>query len=1061
MSVSKYSVKHPTMMLILFLVLTALGVYSATSLPLDLMPEMNIPYVLVSTTYTNASPSEVEEKVTETLESSLSGISGLKHITSTSSKGSSMIMLEFTTDTNMSEATGTIRDRIDMVRGYLPDDADSPTIMKIDLNMMPIIVLAMSSDDMSAEELRTLGNDTVKPRLQQLDGVASVSVMGGRERAVRVEVSKENLAAMDLSITSVGQMIAAQNVNTAIGSIVENGLDWSITTDGTYDTIDQIGDVVVAYKPDATGTVHRVLLKDIATITDSFKDPTSNAYVNGKPSVALMVTKTSGSNTVGVVHSVRAALPEIEGMIPNSVKISEAYNSSDTIEESIASVAESLYEGILLAVIVLFLFLANFKSTLIIALAIPTSLCITLGAMYFSGLTLNLMTLAGLTLGVGMLVDNSIVVLENIFNYRQRGTKITVASILGSEEMIMSIIGSTLTSICVYLPMLMYGRELGLIGDVFKGLAFTICFSLTCSLLVAMMLVPVLTSKYLKLGDLRKRNLLQRGVDAFQEKMDNAYGAIVRFNLHHKILFLGILAALAFVTIQAGTKVGFNYMPESIENQMSISIELPQGTALEETDKVITGFMDLLADNIKGTKIMMGTAGSGMMTMGSSGSYIGSIYVMFPSSKEAQPGDDTVTTTKRKLPELAKQFPQATITVNNSQSAGSSSSGMKLKIKSSNLDLARETSRKVLDVLNAQAGDYIYDIESDLKEGLPEAQIVYDRERMYMLGLTVSGVNAELRAQVNGTTFGRISLGSDDVDIVVSTPKSENTRLMDLDSLEVTTSSGAKVPLSSFAHYEETRSPLSIAREDQSFIVTITGQWQPGVAVSTAQGAIDKLIDENIPLTDDLLIEAGGDYDDMMTAISVFIKIITVAIILVYAVMASQFESFLKPFIIFFTIPLALIGVVWIYLLMGSTFNVITVVGLLVLVGTIVNNGIVLVDYTGLLQRRGYNIEEACVRAAKSRLRPILMSTLTTVLALIPMAFNSGEGSAQMQPIGQTVLGGMTFGSAMTLLLMPVLYYTFFKGAEKRRNKRLQKERQQLETDFANASMLAKGEETK
>lgn len=1061
MSVSKYSVKHPTMMLILFLVLTALGVYSATSLPLDLMPEMNIPYVLVSTTYTNASPSEVEEKVTETLESSLSGISGLKHITSTSSKGSSMIMLEFTTDTNMSEATGTIRDRIDMVRGYLPDDADSPTIMKIDLNMMPIIVLAMSSDDMSAEELRTLGNDTVKPRLQQLDGVASVSVMGGRERAVRVEVSKENLAAMDLSITSVGQMIAAQNVNTAIGSIVENGLDWSITTDGTYDTIDQIGDVVVAYKPDATGTVHRVLLKDIATITDSFKDPTSNAYVNGKPSVALMVTKTSGSNTVGVVHSVRAALPEIEGMIPNSVKISEAYNSSDTIEESIASVAESLYEGILLAVIVLFLFLANFKSTLIIALAIPTSLCITLGAMYFSGLTLNLMTLAGLTLGVGMLVDNSIVVLENIFNYRQRGTKITVASILGSEEMIMSIIGSTLTSICVYLPMLMYGRELGLIGDVFKGLAFTICFSLTCSLLVAMMLVPVLTSKYLKLGDLRKRNLLQRGVDAFQEKMDNAYGAIVRFNLHHKILFLGILAALAFVTIQAGTKVGFNYMPESIENQMSISIELPQGTALEETDKVITGFMDLLADNIKGTKIMMGTDGSGMMTMGSSGSYIGSIYVMFPSSKEAQPGDDTVTTTKRKLPELAKQFPQATITVNNSQSAGSSSSGMKLKIKSSNLDLARETSRKVLDVLNAQAGDYIYDIESDLKEGLPEAQIVYDRERMYMLGLTVSGVNAELRAQVNGTTFGRISLGSDDVDIVVSTPKSENTRLMDLDSLEVTTSSGAKVPLSSFAHYEETRSPLSIAREDQSFIVTITGQWQPGVAVSTAQGAIDKLIDENIPLTDDLLIEAGGDYDDMMTAIRVFIKIISVAIILVYAVMASQFESFLKPFIIFFTIPLALIGVVWIYLLMGSTFNVITVVGLLVLVGTIVNNGIVLVDYTGLLQRRGYNIEEACVRAAKSRLRPILMSTLTTVLALIPMAFNSGEGSAQMQPIGQTVLGGMTFGSAMTLLLMPVLYYIFFKGAEKRRNKRLQKERQQLEADLANAGVLAKGEETK
>ncbi len=1057
MSVSKFSVKHPTMMLIVFLVLTVLGVYSATSLPLDLMPDMNIPYVLVSTTYSNASPSEVENKVTETLESSLSGISGLKHITSTSSKGSSMIMLEFTTDTDMSEATGTIRDRIDMVRNYLPDDAESPTIMKIDMNMMPVMALAISSDDMSAEQLRTLASDTIKPRLQQIDGVASVSIMGGRERAIRVEISKQNLAAMDLSITSVGQMIAAQNVNTAIGSVVDNGIDWSITTDGTYDTIDQIGDVVVAYKADGKGAVHRILLKDIATITDSFKDAESNAYINGKPSVALMVTKTSGSNTVSVVKAVRNAVPSIESVIPHSVGITEVYNSSDTIEQSIASVAESLYEGIILAVLILFLFLANFKSTLIIALAIPTSLCITLGAMYFTGLTLNLMTLAGLTLGVGMLVDNSIVVLENIFNYRQRGTKITVASILGSEEMVLSIVGSTLTSICVYLPMLMYGKELGLIGDVFKGLAFTICFSLSCSLVVAMMLVPVLTSKYLKLGDLRKRNFLQRCVDSCQEKMDNAYGALVRFNLHHKALFLGILAILSVISIKAATKVGFNYMPDSIENQMSISIELPQGTALEETDKVITSFMKTLGENIKGAKVMMGTDGSGMMTMGSSGSYIGSVYIMFPSSKEAKPGDDTVATTKEKLPTIAKQFPQATITVNNSQSSSSSSSGMELKIKSSNLDLARTTSRQVLSLLNEKAGSYIYDIESDLKEGLPEAQIVYDRERMYMLGLTVSGVNAELRAQVNGTTFGRISLGSDDVDIVVSTPKSETTRLLDLDSLEVTSSSGAKIPLSSFAHYEETRSPLSISREDQSFIVTISARWQPKVAVSTAQAAIDQMISENIPLTDDLLIQASGDYDDMVTAIKVFLKIIIVAIVLVYAVMASQFESFLKPFIIFFTIPLALIGVVWIYLLMGSTFNVITVVGLLVLVGTIVNNGIVLVDYTGLLQRRGFEIEEACVRAAKSRLRPILMSTLTTVLALIPMAFNSGEGSAQMQPIGQTVLGGMTFGSAMTLLLMPVLYYIFYKGAEKRQQKRLETERNELEASLA--ADTDKGEE--
>lgn len=1056
MSASKFAVKHPTMMLIVFIVLTALGVYSATSLPLDLMPEMNIPYVVVSTTYRNASPSEVEEKVTETLESSLSGISGLKHITSVSSKGSSMIQMEFTTDTDMTEATGTIRDRIDMVRNYLPSDADSPTLMKVDLNMMPIMVLGISSDDMTSEELRTLANDTIKPRLQQLDGVSAAQIMGGRERAVKVEVSKKNLEAMGLSITTIGQMVAAQNLNTAVGTITDNGTEWAVTTQGTYDTIDQIGDVVVSYKPDATGTIHRVYLKDIATITDSYKDAESNAYINGKPAVALMITKSSGSNTVGVVHAVREALPEIEQSIPSSVEIVEAYNSSDTIEESINSVAESLFEGIFLAVIILLLFLMNFKSTLIIGLAIPISLCITLGAMYFSGLTLNLMTLAGLTLGVGMLVDNSIVVLENIYSYRQRGTKITVASVLGSEEMVGSIVGSTLTSICVYLPMLMYSRELGLIGDVFKGLAFTIVFSLCCSLVVAMLLVPVLTSKYLKLGDLRKRNFLQRLADGFQTKMDNAYGAIVRFNLHHKILFFMVLIAAAFVSIQAATKVGFNYMPDSIENQMSISVELPKGTALEETDKVITAFMKDFSEQLQGEKVMMGSDGSGMMSMGSSGSYSGTIFVMFPSSKERQPGDDTVETAKKLLPQVAAKYPQATIKVSASQMTGASS-GMSLEIKSSDLDLARETSKQIRSLLEQQAGEYIHDVDSTLEDGQPEAHIVYDRDRMYMLGLTVSGVNSELASQVNGTTFGRITLDGDDVDIVVSTPKEDTATLMDLDTLQVTTSSGTKIPLSSFARYEETQSPLSIYREDQTFLIKVTANWNDGVAVSQAQAAIDQLIKENIPLSGDLIIHAGGDFEDLMTAIQTFIKILIVAIVLVYAVMASQFESLLKPFIIFFTIPLALIGVVWIYLLMGSTFNVITVVGLLVLVGTIVNNGIVLVDYTGLLQRRGLNIEEACVQAAKSRLRPILMSTLTTVLALIPMAFNSGEGSAQMQPIGQTVLGGMTFGSAMTLLLMPTLYYVFYKGKEKRSKKRDEQERVQLQALFNEQ----KGEETK
>ena len=1075
MSLSKHAVSRPTTILIIFSILVALGLYAAGDLPLDLLPDIELPYVAVMTTYPGAGPEEVEKRVTRPVESVLSGVSGIEYLGSQSSIGTSMVYIQLTYGSNIDEAMNDIRAKLDYVKSMLPSDSETPMIYKMDPNIIPIMYYSISGNR-SPEELRQYADD-LTPKLEQIDGVATAGVSGGREKAIIVEIPRDRLQAYNLTVTQVSQMISAQNIQVSGGTITEEDLNYTISTVGEYKSLDDIRNTVISYKMAGAdgmaagkpGNLASIQLRDIADVYEGYKEQSSTYYFNGVPCVQLAVQKQSGTNSVKTARAVQERMAEIVKEAPSDIKITETMNTTDIIQRSVDEVSSSAMSGALLAVLVLFVFLRSFRSTIIIGLSIPISLIVTLGIMYFTGMTLNIMTLAGLTLGVGMLVDNSVVILENIFTYREKGTKPVAASILGSSEMILAISASTLTTICVFLPLIMYKKELGIIGEILGGLSFTVVISLVCSLVVAIVLIPVLTSKYFKISTKAEREakkaartfrnpVIQTGFDlviradkaleTFFDWLDNSYGNAVRWVLRHKKATVGTIAGLFVASCVAIPLLGFVYMPASASDSVVVNVTLPVGTKLEVTESVLQQLEQSVYKEIKGFKDVTILAGSSnSYGFGGSSSYLGSLTISLPPLKDRVDSEETI---KEKLRSHFDQIPGATFTFgsSNMMSVGGGASAINISVKSDDLDKARNTANAIKDMLAEKAADSITDPQIDLKEGLPQVNIVIDRERLYNLGLNIYSVGQEIKANIAGTTASRYREGGTETDIVLMLAESDKTKLNDLEQIFVTNSQGARIPVSSFAHYEEGVSPISINRENQSRIIHVTAGTQPGTSLGEVQKKVERLIKTEITRDDDVRIEYGGDYKDMMKAIKQFVVIILMAIILVFGVMASQFESLLDPFIVLFTIPLALVGIVAIYALTGETLNVLTAVGALILVGVIVNNGIVLVDYTNLLRKRGLALGEACAEAARSRLRPILMTTLTTILGLLPMAFAGGEGSEMTQPIGKTILGGLTFGTLMTLFLMPVLYYIFNNYREKRDAKK-QAKRAALEARIA------------
>ncbi len=1053
MTISEKCVNKPVTTLLVFTLMIILGIFCTTMLPVDMYPDMDLPYMIVYTQYEGAGPEEVEQSLTSTLESSLSGVSGLKKLQSRSMSGLSLVILEFNYGTNLDAAGGDVRDKIDLVRNYLPTGSKSPITIKMDPAMMPIMNFALRGSR-TPEELRALAEDTIKPRLEQIDGIASAIISGGREESINVDIPRDRLEAYGLTISSIAQLIGVQNVQSSGGTITSGDTNYTIKNDGKYKSLEDLKNTVISYKVGAGNAVRTIRLRDIADVYDGYKDESTLAYLDGTSCVMIMLQKQSGKNSVQAAKRVRKSLVQLKREIPTDVEILETSNTVDIIEQTISEVVGSVIQGAFLAIVVLFIFLRSMKSTLIVGASIPISVMITLLCMYMKGISINQISMAGMLLGIGMLVDNSIVVLENIYSYIQRDTKPRVAAVLGSQEMVTSIMGSTLTTVCIFLPMLVFKNKLGLMGQFFNDVAWTIIFSLTSSLLVAIALVPVLCSKLVtKIGTSQSSGRLTYGINKsfnnFFDKLDEKYAKGVEFVLHHRRMMITALILILVISFASVKFIGFVFMPESASNSVQVNFELAQGTKLEVTQSTIQEFEAIALKELTGVKFSTVTVGGTSMLAASSETNTGSIVFTLYEPKNRPKGYDNEKTAKEKLRKHFYSFPGATLSFAAAANSASSSAGVSVDVRSDDLARVKATAKEIENYLKDNCQDLVSEVSSDLKEGLPQVEIVFDRARMQEFGLNIYTIGSEISGVISGTTASRYTKNGDDIDVIVRMAEKDRAKLTDLDSISVVTSSGQRIPLSSFAHYEETTAPVTIYRQNQARIIHVTGKPLSGLSLGDVQAEVQDRIAKNILKEEGVTIGYSGDMEQMLEAVRGFGLVILLAAFLVFVVMASQFESLIDPYIVILTIPLSFIGVIAIYGISGNRLNIVTIMGVLVLVGTIVNNGIVLVDYTNLLRKRGLELEEACIQAARNRLRPILMSTLTTVISLTPMAFFPGEGSANLQPISLTVFGGMTFGSIMTLFLMPTIYYIFNMRRLKKAAKKAAKNNPELKKKLA------------
>ncbi len=1018
MSFSGKVSEHPVLSLIVFALLGIMSLFTLSGIPIGLMPEMTMPVLMVSTSYDSAGPESVEKSVTSPLETSLSGVSGLNAITSTSSEESSMIRLEFDYGTDLESASNDVRDKLDRVKGSLPDEAGTPTIMKFDSTMMPVMKIAVRGDR-SPEDLKEIAENYLEDRLLQASGVGNVSVSGGREKIVRVEISQNRLDAYELTMTSVASALATQNLELGGGKIGEGSKNYIIRTVGEFSDIDEINDTIVAER---NGYVVR--LRDVGRAFEGYGDVSSYAYVNGESGVYVSITKQSSANTVDVADAVYAKLEEIRGILPAGISLDVISDDSEQVRNTVNSLVESALQGAILAMLVLMLFLRNLKSTLIMGISIPFSILITLLAMKFAGITMNMMTMTGLILGVGMVVDSSVVVLENIHQYRERGTKASVAAVLGTQEVLSSVVAGNLTTVCVFIPIILFQSELGMIGQMIPDLIFTIIFALVSSLFVAMFLVPVLAGKFLPPATREEKPLTNPVLKAADESIEKIlsklglwYGRAVSHLLSRRKATAIVVAGLLAVSLALTTKLNLVLMPNMRDEGITLNVSLPIGTKLEETDAVLRSFETIVREETKGWESIVTSVGSGGGFSSGNASYKGSLSVQLPDADEQIDSADDITA---KLRSHFDEYPSVTFSFSAGMMRQMTGSDIDIALRTDDLDIGLAAARSIASLMKEKIPE-VSEASIDLTEGLPQVEVVIDRDRAYSFGVNVASVANEINASVQGITATVYRSEGKEYSVTLVLEDEDRSSIPDLDRIFVQGTSG-RIAVANFARLEKGVGPVSINRENQQRVIHITADILSDSRADQVEEAIKQAIDETLILPESVSLSWEGSWKSVRETGSVFLVIFVMAILLVYGVMVGTYESFRDPFINLFTIPLGIIGVVAIYILTGQNLSMFTAFGFVMLVGIAVNNGIILVDQTNLLASRGVPMRQAIVDAAVSRLRPILMTTLTTLLGMFPLAFFPSANGQMMQPIGLAVFGGLASATLITLFFIPVLY---------------------------------------
>lgn len=1021
MSISELSVKRPVAMCMVVMIIVVLGLYSLTMLPMDLYPNITMPMILVQTTYSGVSPTEMENMVTKPLEGAVATVSGIKSIQSTSSQGSSMIIAEFNQGTDIDVAAMEMREKIDLYGSALPDGVEDPMIIKMDPSMIPIGNFSVSVDGYDLEKTKTFVENEISSQLEGVTGVGQVAVSGGLDREIQIEVDPAKLLGYQLSFGNIANALMGDNVNLPGGDVVSGGKTITLRSIGEFTNMEDIESIPIVLPTGGT-----IYLRDVADVNDTYKEQESYSRLNNADSVSLSIQKQSGANTVQVMDLVNAEIEQIQKENPNA-QIRVVFDQSDIVKQMVSTVAQNAILGALLAALILFLFLQSLRTTIILAVSIPTSIIATFAAMYFAGVTLNIVSLGGLALGVGMLVDNSIVVLENIYKCKARGMPARTAAIKGAGQVTGAIVASTLTTVVVFLPVV-FTQDITSI--IFKEMALTIAFSQICSLLITLMVVPLLSSRVLDSQENHVKNKVDLWIEKFfapfnrfMEAFHDKYENLVRWALNHRkrvaaitlLLFVGSLCLLPFI--------GMEFMPSMDAGQFTIDIAMPKGSELNETDRA-TRQVETIASRYDDVEYVFSTVS-------------GDTAQVMVTVKDGVKSDKLA---EQMRTEIVGNIAGADVTFSSSSSMMSMGGApINVMVKGDDYDQAGLIADQVL--LEMQSVEGVRDAKSSVEDTKPEMRVYVDRTRAARYGMTTQTTAAAIRSAVSGQVAGQFKDSGEEYDIRIQFPEDYVSTVEDVENIQLTTPTGAFVTIADVADISMDKGPLSLTRQDQKNAVSISASLY-GRDLASVNQDIQRIID-NMAVPDGYSISLGGEFESMQESFSGLGMAMMLSILLVYMVMAAQFESFLQPFIIMFSIPLSFIGVFLMLFISRNTLNVTSMIGIIMLVGIVVNNAIVLLDHVNQNKEerraQGASIKDILAEAGRSRLRPILMTTLTSVLGYLPSIVSMSQGSEMMRPLAWTLMGGLSVSTMLTLVFIPVMYSVLDDKVEKHKRKKLEK----------------------
>ncbi|MCG8484655.1 MAG: efflux RND transporter permease subunit [Clostridia bacterium] len=1019
MNISGFSVKRPVTTLMFMLIVILLGVVSFTMIPLDLYPSMEVPVALVIVQYPNTAPEEIETLITKPIEQQLATVENLKALTSISSEGSSLVVAEFEYGTDMNFASLEMREKVAILSDYLPDNSSDPMVFKINPQMLPIMEIQFSSE-MPLSELHTLIDKEIDSKLERISGVASADIFGGLEEEIAITIDQEKLTGYQLSLSQISSTLSSENINLPSGNVDKGSKEMLVRTIGEFQSIDEIKNI-----PIMIPTGELIVLSDIAYIEEGFKEQDALSRVNGVPSIGVILTKQSTANTVTTADRVLSTLDDIQQEYPD-LEVSIGYNQADFINRAVSNVSRTAMIGGLLAIVVLFLFLYSMRSTLIIAIAIPVSVIATFALMYFNDITLNIISLGGLALGVGMLVDNSIVVLENIYRLQEDGVPSLDAAINGSKEVTAAIFASTMTTVAVFLPVVFVK---GFTAILFKELSFTVTFSLLASFGVAITVVPMLCSKFLSvrqtpeiINEEAKKSKFSRiksklnFMEKFIHMISSKYVFLLEKSLVRRKRTIAIAVVLFVVSLGLLGVIGGELFPQADEGSLTIDITTPYGTSLADTDEIIMDIESYIAtiDEVKTYTVSIGA--SSFFSMGANENTSTIRVELVKQEERKRTTSDIATEIRNELSTLSGA--EYALTESSQSSGGGGAAPIEIKIQGDDLTTLREISEDIITMVASVEGTT--EIDTDVEEGNPEIRVFLDRQKSSYFGITAYQLAKTLESSLTGTAATTYKVDGDEIDISISLSSTAQESIEGMKQILVQSPTGQYVPVGQIAKFEYGNSPSQIQRENQVRTITISSKLYGRDLGSVSREISEKLSEYTMPFG--YSYEMGGQQKDMQEAFADLSLALLLSILLVYMILASQFESLLQPFIIMMSVPFALTGAFLGLFFTGKPLSLPAFIGLIVLAGIVVNNAIVLIDFINQQRKSGVERKSAIINAGKTRLRPILMTTLTTVLGLTPLALGIGEGSEIQAPMGVSVIGGLSFSTLVTLILIPVLY---------------------------------------